>query len=297
MNKLFKKKATDPLKVQRRTPEFIETMRRVVKSPSSKLGLVLFVIIVLACAFAPLLTKYGPADMDLLHMYNPPSAGHIFGTDSLGRDIFSRVLYGGRYSLEMGLAASLFATFAGVVFGSIAGFYGGKVESVIMRIMDVFSALPGMLLCILISASFGAGFFVTVIALAVGHIPGNARMIRAQILSVRNQEYVEAAQTINCSDFSIMFRHIFPNVISPLIVSTTMSIGSTITSAAALSVIGLGVRPPTPEWGAMLSDARTHYLAYPYMILPPGLAIALTVLSLNLLGDGLRDALDPKLRD
>lgn len=297
MNTFSGQKTTNVATVPKRTPEWVETMCRIVKSPSSKLGLALFVIIVFVCAFAPLLTKYKPTDMDLLHMYNSPNAEHIFGTDALGRDIFTRILYGGRYSLEMGLAASLFGTFVGVVFGSIAGFYGGKVESVIMRIMDVFSALPGMLLCILISASFGAGFFVTVVALAVGHIPGNTRMIRAQILSVRNQEYVEAAQTINCSDFSIMFRHIFPNVISPLIVSTTMSIGSTITSAAALSVIGLGVRPPTPEWGAMLSDARTHYLAYPYMILPPGLAIALTVLALNLLGDGLRDALDPKLRD
>lgn len=282
---------------RRRAPEFLTTMRRIVKSGSAKVGLVIFAVIVVACLCAPLLTPYKPTDMDLTQICNSPNSVHIFGTDTIGRDIFSRVLYGGRYSLILGLSGALLSFLFGIVIGCIAGFYGGKVESLLMRMMDVLSALPGMLLCILISAAFGSGFFVTAFALCVGHIPGNARMIRGQILSVRSKEYIEAAQTIDCSDASIMFRHILPNVVSPLIVSTTMSIGSTITSAAALSVIGLGIRPPTPEWGALLSDARLHYLSYPYMIVPPGLAIALTVLALNLLGDGLRDALDPRLRD
>jgi len=162
--------------------------------------------------------------------------------------------------------------------------------------LDIWSSLPSMLLCILISATLGAGFFNTVLALAVGNVPNGARLIRGQILSEVSKEYLEAAESINCSKLSIMFRHLLPNVISPLIVDATMGIGMTITMAAALSYIGLGVQPPTPEWGAMLADARTHILNYPYLIMFPGLVIALTVLAINLIGDGLRDAMDPKLR-
>ncbi len=165
-----------------------------------------------------------------------------------------------------------------------------------MRLLDVWSSLPGILLCILISAALGPGFFNTILALSVGGVPNSARMIRGQILAERSKEYLEAAESINCSNISIMFRHLLPNVVSPLIVSTTMSIGSTITQAATLSYIGLGVQPPTPEWGAMLSEARSHIMKYPHMIMFPGIFIMLTVLSVNLVGDGLRDAFDPKLR-
>ena len=165
-----------------------------------------------------------------------------------------------------------------------------------MRLMDIWSSLPSILLCILISAVLGSGFFNTVLALSVGNVPIGVRLIRGQILSERSKEYLEAAESIKCSKASIMFRHLLPNVISPVIVDATMGIGMTITMAAALSYIGLGVQPPTPEWGAMLADARSHILNYPYLIMFPGLIIALTVLAINLIGDGLRDALDPKLR-
>ncbi len=275
---------------------FMDTLRRTLKGPNAKIGAVIIVVLILISIFAPLLTKYGINDIDVSAMYALPSWKHILGCDSMGRDIWTRIAYGGRYSLSLGLLASLLSAAMGVILGSIAGFFGGKVETIIMRLLDVWSALPGILLCILISAALGSGFFNTVLALSVGSVPNSARMIRGQILQERGKEYLEAAESMNCSSASIMFRHLLPNVISPIIVQTTMSIGMVITQAATLSVIGLGVQPPTPEWGAMLSDARTHIMKYPHMIIIPGLFIMLAVLSINLLGDGLRDAFDPKLR-
>jgi ABC-type dipeptide/oligopeptide/nickel transport system permease subunit len=284
-----------PLKVEK-TSLFLETLQRMVKGPGAKVGTALFVLIVLASIFAPLIAPYGPNDMDLENMYATPSAAHLLGTDGLGRDQLSRLLYGGRYSLSLGLSASLFGALAGVVLGSIAGYFGGKAETLIMRLMDIWSSLPGMLLCILISATLGAGFFNTVLALSIGEVPVGVRLIRGQIMKERTKEYLEAAEAINCSKFSIMFRHLLPNVIQPVLVNVTMGIGMVITMAAALSYIGLGVQPPTPEWGALLSAGRLHILNYPHLIMFPGLVIAITVLSINLMGDGLRDALDPKLR-
>lgn len=273
-----------------------ETLLRTVKSPSAKLGCVLLVLMILACVFAAQLTPYNPSEMDYSNMFSSPSAQHPLGTDNYGRDILCRLLYGGRYSLLLGLSAAVFGAMAGIIIGCVAGYFGGKVETLIMRFMDVWSALPSILLSIIISAVLGSGFFNTILALSVSSVPGGVRLIRGQILSERSKEYLEAAESINCSKISIMFRHMLPNVISPMIVNTTMSIGNHITSAAALSFIGLGVQPPTPEWGAMLSSARAHMLSYPYMIMAPGIFIAITILSVNLLGDGLRDALDPKLR-
>ena len=214
----------------------------------------------------------------------------------MGRDLFTRILYGGRYSLALGICAAIVGSGVGIIIGSIAGYFGGKTEILIMRIMDIWSSLPSMLLCILISATLGSGFVNTVIALAIGNVPTGVRLIRGQILSERSREYLEAAESINSSKLSIMFRHLLPNVVSPVIVDATMGIGMNITMSASLSYIGLGVQPPTPEWGALLADARTHILNYPYLIMFPGIAIALTVLAINLIGDGLRDAMDPKLR-
>lgn len=284
------------MKKEKRTSLFAETMQRIWANPGARVGTLLLAIIVLVCAFAPLIAPYGLNDMDLTSMFKGPSTKHIMGTDGMGRDLFSRLLYGGRYSLALGICAALVGSVLGTIIGSIAGYFGGKVETILMRLMDIWSSLPGMLLCILISAVLGAGFFNTVLALSVGNVPIGVRLIRGQILSERSKEYLEAAESINCSKISIMFRHLLPNVISPVIVDATMGIGMTITMAAALSYISLGVQPPTPEWGAMLADARTHILNYPYLIMFPGLFIALTVLAINLIGDGLRDAMDPKLR-
>jgi ABC-type dipeptide/oligopeptide/nickel transport system permease subunit len=274
----------------------LETFARTVKGIAARAGVLILLVITVACIGAPLFAPYGYNEMDLDNMFAPPSFVHYFGTDGLGRDLFSRLLYGGRYSLALGLFASLFGEILGILIGSVAGYCGKKTEIIIMRLMDIWSSIPAMLLCILISATLGTGFLNTALALASGNVPASVRLIRGQILSERTKEYLEAAESINCSTVSIIFRHMLPNVISPMIVHLTMNIGSTITMASALSYIGLGVQPPTPEWGALLSDARTHILNYPNLIMFPGLFIALTVLAINLIGDGLRDALDPKLR-
>lgn len=273
-----------------------ETLVRMVKAPSAKIGCIILVVMIVICLAAPLLTPYNPTDMDFANMYSGPSLQHPLGTDDYGRDILCRLLYGGRYSLALAISASLVGALMGIVIGCVAGYFGGNVETVIMRLMDVWSALPSLLLCIIISAVLGSGFFNTVLALAVGSVPNSVRIVRGQILAERTKEYLEAAESINTSKVSIMFKHLLPNIISPMIVNTTMGIGQQITMASSLSFIGLGVQPPTPEWGAMLSGARAHMLAYPYMIMFPGLFIAFTILAINLMGDGLRDALDPKLR-
>ena len=274
-----------------------EFFRRATKSFSSKLGCFLLLFIILLCLVGPFLSPYGINDVDLMNMYAGPSKAHPLGCDGMGRDMLTRLLYGGRYSLALGICASLFGAAVGVIIGSIGGYFGGVTETIIMRFMDVWSALPGTLLCILVSNAMGSGFFATVIALTVGGIPGTVRMIRGQILSERGKEYIEAAQSINCSSATIMFKHLLPNVIQPVIVTTTMGIGSTMIMAASLSYIGLGIQPPNPEWGAMLTEGRTYIRTNPHLLLVPGIAIALTVFAINLIGDGVRDALDPKLRD
>jgi len=274
-----------------------EFFRRATKSFSSKLGVFLLLFIILACLIGPFIMPYGVNDVDLMNMYAGPSREHLLGCDGMGRDMLTRLMYGGRYSLALGICASLFGAAMGVIIGSIGGYFGGVTETVIMRFMDVWSALPGTMLCILVSNAMGSGFFATVIALTVGGIPGTVRMIRGQILSERSKEYIEAAQSINCSSATIMFKHLLPNVIQPVIVTTTMGIGSTMIMAASLSYIGLGIQPPNPEWGAMLTEGRTYIRTNPHLLLVPGIAIALTVFAINLMGDGVRDALDPKLRD
>lgn len=276
---------------------FLDIVKRTVKGPGAKIGTVLFLLIVLLCVAAPLIAPYGVNDYDLMNVNRGPSAAHWFGTDSLGRDILSRLLYGGRYSLAMGLTAAFISNLLGIIIGIAAGYFGGAVENTIMRIMDVWSSIPGTLLCILVSTVLGGGFVNTVLALGISSVPNGARMNRAQVLAERSKEYLEAAQSINCSLPSIMFRHLLPNIISPTIVALTMGLGGTITEAASLSFIGLGIQPPAPEWGAMLSAGRNYIYEYPHLIMFPGITIALTVLSVNLMGDGLRDALDPKLKD
>ena len=280
----------------RRPSMFLDILKGTVRSPAAKFGAILLVIMILSALLAPVIAPYDPNFPDLTAMKQAPSAAHIMGTDQMGRDLFSRLLYGGQYSLALGFAASIFSTVVAIILGCLAGYFGGWTETVIMRAMDVLSALPSILLCIIVSVALGDGFFNTVLALSIGQIPASVRMMRAQILSERGAEYLEACETINCSKISIMFKHLLPNTISPMIVCLTMGIGDNITMAASLSYIGLGVQPPTPEWGALLSDARSQIMNYPYMIIFPGIFIMLTVLAANLLGDGLRDALDPKTR-
>lgn len=257
----------------------------------------MLIIIILAAIFAPLVAPYDPNYMDYSALNQTPSAAHIMGCDNLGRDIFSRIIYGGRYSLSLGLICAIIGMFFGVFFGTMVGYYGGQVDNIVMRICDVWMAIPATLLAIIISASLGSGFGYTILALTVGGIPGSIRGTRAMALKEREMEYLEAAKAMNCSKFKIMYKHMMPNIIAPTIVGTTGQIGATMMSAAGLSYIGLGIQPPAAEWGAMCSAARDYIMKYPHMMIWPGVAILITVLAINMLGDGLRDAMDPRLKD
>lgn len=272
-------------------------IKRLGKNRTAVFGLIVFVILALLAIFSTIINPYVYDAMSLKEKNQSPSADHWFGTDDLGRDIMSRVLYGGRYSLSIGLLAIIAALAVGVFIGAISGFFGGWVDNIIMRILDIIQAVPGMLMTIAISTALGTGFTNTVLALALSRIPQFARVLRAQVLSTRTQEYVEAAQAIGCSNARRIVKYVLPNSFAPVLVSATMGVANTILMLASLSYIGLGVQPPTPEWGAMLSAARPFIREYPYQLVFPGIFIGLAVLALNLFGDGLRDALDPKLKD
>lgn len=274
-----------------------EIMGRLFKDKLAVIGMVIFALYIVIAIIAPVLTPYDYAAMDLPNKNLSPSLAHLMGTDQYGRDMLTRLLYGTRFSLALGLGAVVLGLFFGIVLGCLAGYFGGWVEEVIMRFGDLMQSIPSTLLAIIISMVLGTGVVETIVALGIGRITLNSRLIRAQFLSQRKLEYVEAAQATNCSKLRLMFVHILPNTISPLIVSSTMGVGGTIMMAANLSFIGLGVLEPTPEWGAMISSARNVMRYYPYQVLLPGLFMAVFVLSLNLFGDGLRDALDPKLKN
>ncbi|MDD7174156.1 MAG: ABC transporter permease [Clostridiales bacterium] len=291
------RKQADVTARRRKEGQFTQVLRRLSKNTSAMIGLVLILLLILTAVFAPWITPYDYTKMDIKAKYAGSSLQHLFGCDELGRDIFSRCIYGARASLSLGLLASLVSTLVGVVLGSLVGYFGGWVDTVIMRLLDILQAIPGMLLSIAISAALGSGFGNTIIALSIGGIPMTVRLLRGSILTVRKQEYIEAAEKINCSKFRVITAHILPNSIAPLIVSVTMGIGNTILQAASLSYIGLGVQPPTPEWGAMLSAGKGVVMKYPHLCLFPGLCIMIVVLSFNMLGDGLRDAMDPKLKN
>ena len=276
---------------------FLSVMGRLCENRLALAALIVFAVILLAAVFANQLAPYSYEEMDLGNTFALPSAEHLCGTDQLGRDIFSRLLYGARYSLAIGLLAQVFTLFFGVLLGAVAGFFGGKVDLTVMRLLDIFEAIPAILLAIIICTALGTGFVNTVIAMGVGGIPMMSRLLRASILTVREQEYIEAAASINCSKTRQILKYVLPNSISPLIIAFTTGIGATIMQAASLSYLGLGVRPPMPEWGAMLSSSRDFMRDFPHMVIIPGLFICITVLALNIVGDGVRDALDPKLKD
>ena len=276
--------------------EFVRVMKQMSKNKLAMFGLIILLAELVLVLLAPVIAPYEYSYMDAMAMQQGPSAAHWFGTDELGRDIFSRVLYGGRYSITMGLFAVLISQTMGIALGAVAGYFGGQVDNVMMRALDIVQSLPAMLLSIVLSTVLGPGYMNTILALSVNGMPGAARMLRAQMMKARDCEYIEAAQSINCSKFRIIVNHMIPNSFSPNIVQATMGVAHMITMAASLSFIGLGVQPPTPEWGAMLSGSRQFIRQCPHMVIFPGLAIAITILALNLMGDGLRDALDPKLK-
>lgn len=281
----------------RKKSEFKRILKQLSHNKLAMIGLIVLTIEIILALLAPYIMPYEYTKMDMVNRFALPSAEHFFGTDDMGRDIFSRILFGARYSISIGLFAVTIATSIGMIIGSIAGYFGDWVDNLVMRLLDIIQAIPGMLTMIVISAILGPGYVNTIIAMAVGTIPGMARMLRAQMLRERGNEYIEAAMSINCSKPRIILNHLIPNCLSPIIVQATMGVAQIITLAAGLSFIGLGVQPPIPEWGAMLSASRQFIRQSPHLVIFPGLAIAITVLSLNLLGDGLRDALDPKLKN
>ena len=280
----------------RKETNFTAIMKRLMKNKLAVFGGIVFVLLCLMAIFAPLIAPYDYATVDPLNTYARPSLQHLFGTDQFGRDIFSRVVYGSRWSLTMGFSAALVSLLGGSVIGVIAGYFGGWVDNLVMRIIDVVQSIPNVLLTIVLATALGNSFFNTVLAMSLSGMWGVVRLIRGQTLRVRNEQYAEAAVATNNPNLRIILKYMLPNAIQPAIINTCMSIGATISLAASLSFIGLGIQPPTPEWGAMLNDGRLYMRYYPNMLIAPGLMITLTVLAISLLGDGLRDAMDPRLK-
>ena len=274
-----------------------ETWRRLKKNKGAMFGIAFLLLLVLATIVASFIFDY---DKDIIAMtkdrFLPPSWEHPFGTDNMGRDIFKRVLYGAKCSLVLSFGATALGLAVGLFFGAIAGYYGGAVDNIIMRFTDIFYSIPYIMLAVVVVSLLGTSMASLLIAMALGSFAGFARIARASIMTVRDMEYVESGYAIGLPTWKIILKHIIPNCLSPIIVQTTLRVGSNIISASSLSFLGVGITPPTPEWGAMLSDGRSYIRSSGWMCLFPGLAIMFTVLALNLLGDGLRDAMDPKLK-
>ena len=273
-----------------------QTWQGLRKNRLAMFGFCLLLALILTAIFANVLAPYPEEAQDLTASFQPPSAQHFFGTDEYGRDIFSRLIYGSRISIAIGAVAATLSALIGIVIGSLAGFYGGKVDNVLMRLIDIMMAIPSTLLGISIVAALGNGIRNVIIAVAIGAVPSYARIVKASILSVKEQEFVEAARANGASDFHIIFHHILPNCLAPIIVQITMGVAKAILEASALSFIGLGVQPPSAEWGAMLSAGRSYIRRAWWIVTFPGLALAMLIFGLNLFGDGLRDALDPRLK-
>ena len=288
-----------PLHIKyKRKSQAANIWKRMKRNRIAMVGLVIFVMIVLVIIFANLIAPYGNAlkqDMDI--RLQGPSAAHWFGTDAYGRDIFARIVHGSRNSVISGIVAVFVGITIGGIFAAIAGYYGGKLDTAIMRVMDTLMSIPLMLLSLAIVAALGPGLVNALIALMLAMIPYYTRVIRSAMLTIVGQDFIEAARSCGTPDRYIIIKHILPNAVGTVIVQATMSVGIMIINAAGLSFLGMGVQPPTPEWGSMLPEGKDYMMYAPFLVLFPGLAITITALSLNLMGDGLRDALDPRLKD
>ncbi|MEM1485045.1 ABC transporter permease [Oscillospiraceae bacterium PP1C4] len=278
--------------------QMADIWRNLKKNKGAIIGLIVVILLVLMALFAGVIYDYEKDVImqNISERLQSPSLEHPFGTDEVGRDIMARVIYGARYSLPIGMVAVIVAVLLGVTLGAIAGYYGGMVENLLMRFADVFASIPHILLAIVVVSVLGQSTLNLMIAVGVTSTPAFIRVARAAVLTVRNQEYIEAARAIGVKNWKIILFHILPNSLSPIIVQTTLRVGSAIISASSLCFLGLGVPAPAPEWGGLLAAGRKYIRDYSYMTLFPGLAIMVTVLALNLLGDGLRDAMDPKMK-
>ncbi|BDF09605.1 peptide ABC transporter permease [Emergencia timonensis] len=261
------------------------------------LGLILLAFVILIAIFADLIVPYSEAVTQSSMRLQGPSADHWFGTDNLGRDVFARVVHGSRYSLWIGVSTSVLSLIIGGLLGAAAGYYGKAIDNVIMRLTDVVMTVPPILLSLAVVAALGANLRNLLIAITISCVPSMVRMVRSVVLTVVDQDYIEAAKSYGSSDIRVILKYVIPNALGPIIVTTTMNVAAMILSAAGLSFLGMGVQPPSPEWGALLSDARQFMFSAPYLLYFPGVFIVIAALSFNLAGDGLRDALDPKLKN
>lgn len=288
--------ASNPSMASARVRATKDSLRRFLAIRSAAVGAGILLLLVLAAVFAPLITSYEVAAIAPMDAYQPPSREHWMGTDKFGRDVFTRVVFGARISLTVGLIAIAIGASVGVLLGMSAGFFGGLVDEGIMRFLDILLAFPGILLAMGIVSMLGPSVTNLMIAVGIGYIAGFARLMRGSVLAARQYDYVLAARALGARSGPIMWKHILPNIAAPLIVYTTLSVAAAILTAAGLSFLGLGAKPPTPEWGIMLSDGRDTLNRAWWVSLFPGLAILVTTLSINFVGDGLRTALDPRLR-
>ena len=286
------------VETQKKRSMALEIWRRLRKNKMAMLGLVILVMLALTAIFADVIADYDTKVIaqDIKNRLQGPSMEHWCGTDEFGRDIFARLVHGSRVSLVVGLISVSISLLMGGALGAIAGYYGKTADNIIMRIMDIFLAVPSILLAMTIVAALGTSLINVMLAIGVSGIPGYARIVRASVMSIKDQEFVEASRAIGAKSPTTIFREILPNCLAPIIVQATLSVAGAILSTASLSFIGLGVQPPSPEWGAMLSGGRNYLRDALHLTLFPGLAIVITILALNLLGDGLRDALDPRLK-
>ena len=273
--------------------------RRFMRNRLAMFGLFIFVALVLVALSADLIADYDTqvVRQSVTERFMSPCSAHWFGTDEYGRDMFARIIHGTRISLFVGIVSILVSLAIGSVIGAAAGYYGGRVDNLLMRVMDVFLAIPSTLLAISIVAALGQGMTNLMIAMCVSQVPRFSRIVRSSILTVKDQEFIEAARCFGSSDRWIILRHILPNAMGPIIVQSTLNVARMILTISGLSFVGLGIAPPTPEWGSMLAAGRPNMRYYPYLVVIPGIAIAVTVMALNLIGDGLRDALDPKMKN
>jgi len=272
------------------------TFKKFLKNPQIIIGGSIVLILVIMAIFAPIIAPLDPLSVNVPARLNPPSADNWLGTDALGRDVFSRLIFGTRISLMIGVLASVFGAVVGVSMGIVSGYYGKWIDSIIMRFCDILLAFPGILLALAIITILGAGTLNTIIAVSIFALPIFARIARGQTMQLKKAEYIDAIKTAGASDLRILVHHILPNILSPITVQMTLYVASAIVTAASLSFLGLGTQQPTPEWGTMLADGREFLLQAPHLVLYPGLSILITVLGINLLGDGLRDALRPRGR-
>ncbi len=273
-----------------------DARRRFTRNGRAVLGLAIIVALALLGLLAPFISPYGPMTMDLGGEYAAPTSQHLFGTDELGRDVFSRMIFAARNDLSLSFITVVLAAAFGMTIGTLAGYFGGALDTISMRTLDILFAFPAFLLGLALVAFIGPSTTNVVFVLAITHFPRYARLIRGQVLSIQRREYVEAARCLGAANVSIILRHILPNSIAPIIVYSTLDLGIIITSLAGLSFLGVGIQPPTPDWGLMLTTARNNLMVAPWTAIFPGLAISLAVIGFNFMGDGLRDALDPKLQ-